>query len=61
VPSTDVQTKYIEKVEKTEDGNAQICRLVVGERGAGNVLWFEQGVLDGLLRFEFKEMGISSL
>lgn len=57
VPSTDVQTKYIEKVQKTEDGNGYICRLVVGERGAGSVLWFEKDVLDGLLRFEFREMG----
>ena len=56
-PSKDVQTKYIEKVEKTEDGNGHICRLVVGDRGAGSILWFETGVLDGLLRFEFREMG----
>ena len=56
-PSKDVQTKYIEKVEKTEDGNGHICRLVVGDRGAGSILWFEKGALDGLLRFEFREMG----
>jgi uncharacterized protein (DUF427 family) len=56
-PSTDVQTKYIEKVQQTEDGNGHICKLVVGDRSTGSVLWFEKGVLDGLLRFEFKEMG----
>jgi uncharacterized protein (DUF427 family) len=56
-PSKDVQTKYIEKVEKMEDGNGHICRLVVGDRGAGSILWFEKGALDGLLRFEFREIG----
>ena len=51
--------KYVEKVQKTESGEGFICRLVVGERRAGNVLLFEKGVLEGLVRFEFKEMGLS--
>jgi len=59
VPSKDVQMKYVEKVQKTESGEGFICRLVVGERRAGNVLLFEKGVLEGLVRFEFKEMGLS--
>jgi uncharacterized protein (DUF427 family) len=58
LPSSDVQTKYIEKLQKTEDGDGHICRLVVGDRGAGSILWFEKGKLEGLIRFEFKEMGI---
>jgi uncharacterized protein (DUF427 family) len=58
LPSSDVQTKYIEKLQKTEDGDGHICRLVVGDRGAGNILWLEKGKLEGLIRFEFREMGI---
>jgi uncharacterized protein (DUF427 family) len=58
LPANDVQTKYIEKVEKTESGEGHICRLVVGDRSAGSVLWFEKGILDGLIKFEFKEMGM---
>ena len=59
LPASDVQTKYIEKLQPTEGGDAHICRLVVGDRGAGSILWFNKGVLDGLLRFEFSEMGSS--
>jgi uncharacterized protein (DUF427 family) len=60
LPSSTVQTKYIEKLQKTESGDAHICRMVVGDRGAGSVLWFDKGALSGLLRFEFKEMGMFS-
>jgi uncharacterized protein (DUF427 family) len=59
IPSSNVQTKYIEKVQKTESGEAHVCRLIVGDRRAESILWFNKGVLDGLLRFEFGEMGIS--
>jgi uncharacterized protein (DUF427 family) len=61
LPSKDVKTNYIEKVEKTDSGEAYICRLIVGDRGAGSVLWFEKGVLSDLIKFEFKEMGILSI
>lgn len=57
LPSADVQTKYLEKVQKTESGDGHICRLIVGDRGNGNVLWFDKGVLSDLIRFEFKDMG----
>ena len=60
LPSADVQTKYLEKVQKTESGEGDICRLTVGDRGNGNVLWFDKGVLSDLIRFEFKDMGTCS-
>jgi uncharacterized protein (DUF427 family) len=58
LPSSDVRTNFIEKLQKTEDGDGHICRLVVGDRGAGSILWFEKGKLERLIRFEFREMGI---
>jgi uncharacterized protein (DUF427 family) len=58
LPSSDVQTKYLEKIQKTEDGDGYICTLKVGDRSTDKVLWFEEGELKGLIRFEFSEMGI---
>jgi uncharacterized protein (DUF427 family) len=58
LPFADVQTRFIEKVQKTETGEAHICRLIVGDRGSGNVLLFDKGILSGLLRIEFDDMGI---
>lgn len=61
IPSSDVQTEYLEKVQKSEDGDAHICTLTVGDRSTDKVLWFEEGELKGLIRFQFSEMGISPL
>jgi uncharacterized protein (DUF427 family) len=57
LPSSDVQTKYIEKVSATEDGEGHICRLAVGNRSTEKVIWYEKGQLAGLIRLQFSEMG----
>jgi uncharacterized protein (DUF427 family) len=57
LPAKDVQTKYIEKLEKSDDGDGHVCRLRVGNRYAKDVLWYENGELSGLIKFQFKEMG----
>jgi uncharacterized protein (DUF427 family) len=59
IPSTDIQTKYLEKVKKTDDGDGHVCKLAVGDRGTDKVLWYEKGQLSGLVRFQFSEMGTS--
>jgi len=61
LPSTDVQTKYIEKLQKTDSEEGYLCRLSVGDKENSNVLWFDKGVLSDLIRFEFREMGITLL
>ena len=61
LPESDVQTKYIEKLEKSEDGEAHVCKLTVGNRSTNKVLWFDNGELNGLIRFQFSEMGISKI
>lgn len=58
LPAKDVQTKYIEKVEKSDDGDGHVCRLNIGDRTAYQVLWYETGELSGLIKFPFAEMGI---
>jgi Domain of unknown function (DUF427) len=58
LPAKDVQTKFIEKVSKAEAGEAEIGRLVVGDH-SDEVLWFLTGALAGLIRFEFKNMGMT--
>lgn len=60
LPASDVQTKYLEILEKSEDGEAHVCKLIVGNRSANKVLWFDKGELNGLIRFQFSEMGIPS-
>ena len=57
LPATDIQTKYLEKVQKTEDGEGHVCQLAVGNRNTDKVLWYEKGQLSGLVRFQFSEMG----
>ena len=57
LPAADIQTKYIEKVEKTDDGETSVCRLTVGDRTVDKVLWFEKGELKDLIRFQFSDMG----
>jgi uncharacterized protein (DUF427 family) len=59
LPEKDVQTKYIKKVNKSEDGEGHVCRLTVGDRSAEKVLWVESGELSGLIKFQFNEMGTS--
>jgi uncharacterized protein (DUF427 family) len=58
LPEKDVQTKYIKKLDKSENGEGHICRLTVGNRSAEKVLWVESGELSGLIKFQFNEMGI---
>jgi uncharacterized protein (DUF427 family) len=58
LPASDVQTKYLEILEKSEDGEAHVCKLIVGNRSANKVLWFDKEELNGLIRFQFSEMGI---
>ena len=60
LPASDIQTKYLEKLEKSEDGEAHVCKLIVGNRNTNKVLWFDKGELNGLVRFGFSEMGIPS-
>ena len=59
LPAKDVQTKYLEKVERLDNGEGHVCRLTIGNRTANNVLWYENGDLSGLVKFQFKEMGES--
>jgi uncharacterized protein (DUF427 family) len=59
LPSSDVQTKYLKKIQKTEDDDGHICTLTVGDRSTDKVKWFEGGELKGLIRLQFSEMGIS--
>jgi uncharacterized protein (DUF427 family) len=59
IPSTDIQTKYLEKVKKTDDGDGHVCKLAVGDRVTDKVLWYEKGQLSGLVRIQFSEMGKS--
>ena len=60
LPVADVQTEYLEKIQKNDDGDGQVCRLTVGNRSVDKVIWFEAGVLNGLVRFQFSEMGVFS-
>ena len=57
LPASDIQTKYLEKVQRNGDGDGQVCRLTIGNRSTDNVIWFDQGKLSGLIRFQFSEMG----
>jgi len=57
LPATDIQTKYLEMTQKTDDGDGHICKLIVGSRETDKVRWFENGQLSGLVRFQFSEMG----
>ena len=59
LPSADIQTKYLEKVKKTDDGDGHVCKLAVGNRSTDKVVWFEKGQLSDLVRFQFSEMGKS--
>jgi Domain of unknown function (DUF427) len=63
LPASDIQTKYIEKIGKTGNGDEDgyECKLTVGDRSTSKVLWFEKGDLSGLIRFQFSEMGKSYL
>ena len=57
LPAKDVQTKYIEKIGTTEDGEGDTCKLKVGDRTASKVTWFQKGEFSGLIKFTFSEMG----
>jgi uncharacterized protein (DUF427 family) len=57
LPSSDIQTKYLEKIKKTDDGDGHICKLTVGDRSTDKVFWYEKGQLSGLIKFQFSEMG----
>ena len=59
LPAKDVQTKYLEKIKTFDNGEGHACRLTVGDRTVNNVLWYENGDLSGLVKFQFKDMGIS--
>ena len=58
LPASDIQTTYLEKVKRNDDGDGQVCRLTVGNRSVDNVTWFDKGELSGLIRFQFSEMGM---
>lgn len=58
LPASDIQTKYIEKIQENEGGDGHVCRLTVGNRMVDKVIWFDKGELNGLIRFQFSDMGI---
>jgi len=58
LPAKDVQTKYLEKIGTTEDGEGDTCKLKVGDRTASKITWYEKGEFSGLIRFTFNEMGM---